>query len=57
MVTRGRQDWQDGWLGVIPYQRYCDAEELAGAVIDLLSDASTYTSGCDSVIDGCFTDI
>ena len=57
MVTLVRQDWQDVWLGMIPYHRYCDAEELAGAVIYLLSDASTYTSGCDIVIDGCFTDI
>lgn len=57
MVTLVRQDWQDTWLGMIPYHRYCDPTELAGAVIYLLSDASTYTSGCDIVIDGCFTNI
>ena len=57
MVTLVRQDWQDTWLGMIPYHRYCNPEELAGAVIYLLSDASTYTSGCDIVIDGCFTNI
>ena len=55
MVTLVRQDWQDTWLGMIPYHRYCDPRELAGAVIYLLSDASTYTSGCDIIIDGCFT--
>ncbi|MFR4987596.1 SDR family oxidoreductase [Anaerotruncus colihominis] len=57
MVTLVRQDWQDTWLGMIPYHRYCEPQELAGAVIYLLSDASTYTSGCDLVIDGCFTNI
>lgn len=57
MVTLVRQDWQDTWLGMIPFHRYCSPEELAGAVIYLLSDASTYTSGCDIVIDGCFTNI
>lgn len=55
MVTLVRQDWQDTWLGMIPYHRYCDPKELAGGVIYLLSDASTYTSGCDLIIDGCFT--
>lgn len=57
MVTLVRRDWQDTWLGMIPYHRYCDPEELAGAVIYLLSDASSYTSGCDILIDGCFTNI
>ena len=57
MVNLVRQDWQDTWLNMIPYHRYCDPMELAGAVIYLLSDASTYTSGCDIIIDGCFTDI
>ncbi len=57
MVTLVRKDWQDTWLGMIPYHRYCEPEELAGAVIYLLSDASSYTSGCDIIIDGCFTNI
>lgn len=57
MVTLVRQDWQDTWLNMIPFHRYCDPKELAGAVIYLLSEASTYTSGCDIVIDGCFTNI
>lgn len=55
MVTLVRRDWQDTWLGMIPYHRYCDPMELAGAVVYLLSDASTYTSGCDIAVDGCYT--
>jgi NAD(P)-dependent dehydrogenase (short-subunit alcohol dehydrogenase family) len=48
-------DWQKLWIESIPYKRMGTPEELAGAVIYLLSDASTYTSGCDMIIDGCFT--
>lgn len=57
MTGTVRQDWQDFWLGLIPFHRYGLPEELAGAVIYLLSDASTYTSGLDMIIDGCFTSI
>jgi len=48
-------EWQKLWIESIPYKRMGVPEELAGAVIYLLSDASTYTSGCDMIIDGCFT--
>ena len=50
-----RSDWKDFWLGLIPFHRMGTPEELVGAVIYLMSDASTYTSGADIVIDGCFT--
>ena len=55
MTATVRQDWQDIWVDSIPFKRMGTPEELAGAVIYLLSDASTYTSGCDMLIDGCFT--
>ena len=55
MTGQVRQDWQDFWVSTIPFRRMGTPEELAGAVIYLLSDASTYTSGLDMVIDGCFT--
>lgn len=48
-------EWQKLWIESIPYKRMGTPEELAGAVIYLLSDAATYTSGCDMIIDGCFT--
>ena len=50
-----RQDWKDYWTSIIPFRRFGTPEELAGAVIYLASDASTYTSGSDIIIDGCFT--
>lgn len=35
-----------------PMKRYCKADELVGAAIYLLSDASTFTNGTDLIIDG-----
>ena len=55
MTGQVRQDWQDFWTGMIPFKRMGLPEELAGAVIYLASNASSYTSGCDMIIDGCFT--
>ena len=55
MTGTVRQDWQDYWISTIPFRRMGNPEELAGAVIYLLSEASTYTSGLDMIIDGCFT--
>ena len=55
MTTSVRGDWVQFWTELIPFQRMGKPEELAGAVLYLLSDASSYTSGCDMIIDGCFT--
>lgn len=50
-----RQDWRDIWTAAIPFGRMGAPEELSGAVIYLLSEASPYTSGADLIIDGLFT--
>nr|WP_243863759.1 SDR family oxidoreductase [Brooklawnia cerclae] len=55
MTGNVREDWRQIWTDMIPFKRMGAPEELAGAVIYLLSDASTYTSGADLIIDGCFT--
>ncbi|KAL4786220.1 hypothetical protein BJX76DRAFT_128483 [Aspergillus varians] len=46
---------QDLWLSMIPMGRNGDAKELKGAYVYLVSDASTYTTGADLVIDGGYT--
>jgi sorbose reductase len=46
---------QDLWLSMIPMGRNGDAKELKGAYVYLCSDASTYTTGADIVIDGGYT--
>lgn len=55
MTQLVREDWRQFWIDSIPFKRMGTPEELAGAVIYLASDASTYTSGCNLLIDGCFT--
>lgn len=46
---------QELWRSMIPLGRNGDAKELKGAYVYLLSDASTYTTGADIVIDGGYT--
>lgn len=49
------QKTQDLWKSMIPMGRNGDAKELKGAYVYLVSDASSYTTGADLVIDGGYT--
>lgn len=55
LIKEIRSDWREEWISRIPFGRMGRPEELAGAVIYLASDAASYTSGCNIVIDGCYT--
>ncbi|KAF7846140.1 hypothetical protein BT93_L5152 [Corymbia citriodora subsp. variegata] len=46
------KETQDLWLSMIPMGRNGLAKELKGAYVYLVSDASTYTTGADLLIDG-----
>jgi len=46
---------QDLWMSMIPLGRNGDAKELKGAYVYFVSDASTYCTGTDLVIDGGYT--
>lgn len=46
------QKTQDLWLSMIPMGRHGQAKELKGAYVYLCSDASTYMTGNDLLIDG-----
>jgi len=46
---------QDLWMSMIPLGRNGDAKELKGAYVYFVSDASTYTTGADLLIDGGYT--
>ena len=45
------------WMEATSFHRFAQPDEIAGAVIYFASDASTYTSGSELIVDGCFTSI
>ncbi|KAJ6118404.1 L-xylulose reductase [Penicillium samsonianum] len=48
-------DLLDAWNSMIPMGRQADPKELKGAFVYLVSDASSYTTGADILIDGGYT--
>jgi len=55
-LTSGtRADWIEEWVARTPYKRMGKIEELSGAVIYLASDCAAFTSGCEMIIDGCYS--
>lgn len=51
-MTQTVPEYHEGWRALIPMKRLCEPEELVGGVIYLVSDAASYTTGHDLVIDG-----
>ncbi len=54
-MTKKATDWIPGWVASTPVRRMGNPEELQGAVVYLASDAATFTTGTDIVVDGAFT--
>lgn len=47
--------WQAAWMNIDPPGRYGVPEELCGGIIYLFSEAATFTTGTDLIIDGGFS--
>ena len=55
MTATVSQEMVDVWMAASPFKRMGKPEELSGAVIYLASDCSSFTSGSNLIVDGCFT--
>lgn len=48
-------NYKEKWTAMTPGARFCDPYELKGAYVFLASNASSYMTGADMVIDAGYT--
>jgi NAD(P)-dependent dehydrogenase (short-subunit alcohol dehydrogenase family) len=50
-----QSDWSEVWLSSTPMGRLAEVEEISPAVLYLASDAASFTTGTNLVVDGGYT--
>ncbi|KAF2648769.1 oxidoreductase [Lophiostoma macrostomum CBS 122681] len=55
MIGTLPEEWRKKWPELVPATRFCEAAELKGSYVYLASEASSYITGANLVIDGGYS--